>query len=101
MNRSGFYIFRFCIAALILSILSQCASPGSIQGGPKDETPPKVDSLASSPTPQVNFTKDDITITFDEWVKLEDPFDQIGRASCRERVECWVEEVCVKVEVEA
>lgn len=77
MNKLGSYIFRVCIAALTLSIMSQCASPGSIQGGPKDETPPKVDSLASSPTPQVNFIKDDITITFDEWVKLEDPFDQI------------------------
>src|SRR5690625_6109766 len=77
MDTSGVDLCLFCIAALTLSILRQCASHASIQGGPKDETPPKVDSLASSPTPQVNFTKDDITITFDEWVKLEDPFDQI------------------------
>jgi len=77
MNKSYIFTFRVWIAGIILYMLGSCASPGSIQGGPKDETPPRVDSLASSVTPRVNFTKENIVISFDEWVKLEDPFDQI------------------------
>lgn len=61
----------------ISTLLTQCASPGSIQGGPKDETPPSVDTLHSTPTPQTNFTPQEIVIAFDEWVKLDDPFSQI------------------------
>ena len=63
--------------ALVTGLLSGCASPGSIQGGPRDEIPPSVDSIESTPTPQTNFTPQEITITFDEWVKLDDPFSQI------------------------
>lgn len=77
MNKLRNFIFRIWIAGIMMYICGSCASPGTIQGGPKDETPPKVDSLASSVTPRLNFTKEDIVITFDEWVKLEDPFDQI------------------------
>src|SRR5680860_290614 len=66
-------IFTTCVIIL----LTRCASPGSIQGGPKDETPPIVDSTESTPTPQINFTPKEVVIAFDEWVKLDDPFSQI------------------------
>ncbi|GAA5221786.1 Ig-like domain-containing protein [Membranihabitans marinus] len=58
-------------------LLFQCASPGSIQGGPKDENPPRVDSLASSPNPSLRFDGREIVLYFNEWVQLEDPYQQI------------------------
>src|SRR5690606_26405681 len=71
------HILSLCSVLVLLQVLTQCASPGSIQGGPRDETPPSVDSLRSTPTPQTNFSPQEIMISFDEWVKLEDPFNQI------------------------
>lgn len=71
------YLTLGIFIACVIILLTQCASPGSIQGGPKDETPPVVDSTKSTVTPQINFTPQEITITFDEWVKLDDPFNQI------------------------
>lgn len=63
-----------CVSAMIFI---QCASPGSIQGGPRDENPPKVDSLASSTNPSLQFKDREIVLYFNEWVQLEDPFQQI------------------------
>lgn len=78
MRQNIYYtLYNLLTITVLGALLMQCASPGSIQGGPKDETPPSVDSLKSSPTPQTNFTPRKIIITFDEWVKLDDPFSQI------------------------
>ncbi len=78
MRQNIYYtLFALLTTTVICTLLMQCASPGSIQGGPKDETPPSVDSLKSTPTPQTNFTPRKIVISFDEWVKLDDPFSQI------------------------
>ena len=77
MRLTLYNLLLCCIMITVGHLLTQCASPGSIQGGPRDETPPSVDSLRSTPTPQTNFTPREIVISFDEWVKLEDPFSQI------------------------
>lgn len=78
MRRTKYnFLYILLITGIVCSLLTQCASPGSIQGGPKDETPPAVDSAKSTVTPQINFTPQEITIAFDEWVKLDDPFNQI------------------------
>lgn len=55
-----------------------CASPMSPAGGPRDEQPPQLDSLAySTPNYQVNFEKQTIILTFDEWVQLNNPATQV------------------------
>ncbi|MEM9850056.1 MAG: Ig-like domain-containing protein, partial [Bacteroidota bacterium] len=66
-------------SSLIFSsfILIQCANPGTLTGGPKDEQPPRLDSLESTPNLQTNFEVQDIVLTFDEWIKLNNPFTQI------------------------
>lgn len=46
-------------------------------GGPKDVTPPGVNKKKSTPNPSTNFQEKFISITFDEWVKLEDAFNQV------------------------
>lgn len=55
-----------------------CANPvGTLTGGAKDETPPKIDTLKSTPNPSLNFNNREIRLAFDEWVKLQDAFNQV------------------------
>jgi len=64
----------FCFLTLLLS---NCANPGTLTGGPKDERPPKLDTLLSTPNLQTNFEKQTIELAFDEWVKLNNVFEQV------------------------
>lgn len=57
----------------LLLCLWHCANPIAPTGGPKDEDPPRIDSTRSTPNYQTNFTKQPITLTFDEWLKLDKP----------------------------
>jgi uncharacterized protein (DUF2141 family) len=64
---------------LILSaLLSSCAEQRPLTGGPKDSTPPKLDSARySTPNLQTNFREKEIILTFNEWVILNDPINQV------------------------
>ena len=64
------------LAALSL-LLTACASIAPLEGGLKDETPPKVIEEKSTPNLQTNFFPKRIELTFDEWVMLEDVFNQV------------------------
>lgn len=55
----------------------QCANPIAPTGGPRDEQPPQIDSARSTPNLQTNFRPKRITLTFDEWVKLEQANQQV------------------------
>ncbi|MEZ4955105.1 MAG: Ig-like domain-containing protein [Saprospiraceae bacterium] len=61
----------------ITFFLTNCANPIAPTGGPKDETPPKLDTLHSTRNRQVRFEKQDIVLAFDEWVELKDAFNQV------------------------
>lgn len=66
------------IVGLCFGLLWQCANPIALTGGERDETPPKVVKDGMLPANlQTNFVKQDITFTFDEWVKLNDAINQI------------------------
>lgn len=58
-------------------LLSSCAKQISPTGGAKDEAPPKLDSLKSTPNEQTNFEKQDLYFGFDEWVVVKNPFQQV------------------------
>lgn len=61
---------------LIVFILTQCAHPVMPTGGPKDETPPQqVESIPPNYT--TNFSSDRFTITFDEFINLQNPRKEI------------------------
>ena len=62
---------------LIIFVFANCATPGSPDGGPRDKTPPQIDSTASTPNYQTHFKKQTIEITFDEWLKLKNPTTQV------------------------
>lgn len=57
-------------------LLSSCAQVGTLQGGIKDEIPPKIDSLKSTTNNQTNFKNQEIKLTFNEWIKLDDPINK-------------------------
>lgn len=58
-------------------LLANCATPGNPNGGLKDERPPQLDSSKTTVNYQTNFTKQGIELSFDEWVKLNDIFNQV------------------------
>lgn len=57
--------------------MAACANPVPPSGGPKDETPPMVDSELSTSNQQVNFKERTFTLVFDEWVKLDNIHQQM------------------------
>ncbi len=63
---------------LFLSLMvAACATPTPPLGGPRDTTPPQLDTLRSTANEQVNFVVQPIELAFDEWVQLEDAANQI------------------------
>ncbi len=74
------FFFKNKIFFLIVSIaflLKGCANVGSLKGGAKDTTPPQIVKEKSTPNLQTNFKKQPIILTFNEWVKMDDAFNQI------------------------
>jgi hypothetical protein len=62
--------------ALCFLVLYSCASIGSPDGGPYDETPPKV--IRTSPAPfALNNKNKKISIEFDEFIKLENASEKV------------------------
>jgi len=69
-------IYLWCCIVLVINLIA-CASQGTLTGGEKDTRPPQLDSTKTTPNLQVKFQKQDIILTFDEWIKLEDIVNQI------------------------
>lgn len=62
---------------ILIFLFSQCANPIPPEGGVRDETPPQLDAAESTANYQTNFEKQPVVFTFDEWVELDDPYNQI------------------------
>lgn len=60
-----------------VALAAGCATVTAPEGGPRDETPPQLILAESTPNLQTNFEKQRIELTFDEWVVVEDIFNQI------------------------
>lgn len=61
----------FLIFGLLLTLIFwACATVATLSGGPKDETPPRLDSLKSTLNYQTNFRPSGIVLYFDEWISL-------------------------------
>jgi len=61
----------------VLVFLSACASVSAPTGGPRDNVPPQLVVEKSTPNLQTSFTKQPIVLTFDEWVDLQDVYNQV------------------------
>lgn len=61
----------FLLFLSVVLLLSSCAKRGTITGGDKDVTPPKI--MSSSPkNGSTNFNEKEIKITFNEFIKVKD-----------------------------
>ncbi len=70
-------ILFFAIVIALGNLMVRCANPIAPQGGPEDEDPPGIDSSQTTLNYQTNFEMQIIKFTFDEWVKLDDVFNQV------------------------
>lgn len=67
---------HFVYTSVILLILAACASIGSPEGGPLDETPPKI--LKCQPANMTtNSQKKKITLVFDEYINIENASEKV------------------------
>lgn len=76
MSKQGFFIISFLVVALFL-LLSNCANPVSLTGGPRDEQSPEIDSTLSTTNKQINFEKQDVELYFDEFIDIKDVFNNV------------------------
>lgn len=73
-------ISRMVWAGILLSLASglfSCARQGAPTGGPKDTTPPGIDTLHSTPNFSTRFKPRQIELSFDEWITLTDANNQM------------------------
>ena len=68
---------RYLVSLAAASLLLACAQVRPPEGGPIDENPPELDTLASTPNQQRNFRPTVITLAFDEWVVVKDIAKQV------------------------
>lgn len=74
LRASSFYFSLFTLSFYIF--VCACANIGSPDGGPYDETPPRV--ISSNPGNQAtNSTKKKISILFNEYIKIENASDKV------------------------
>jgi len=69
-------LLKILSIALIVLIFNRCAQIGSLTGGKRDTTPPKL-LLAIPELKTTNFNSDVITLKFDEFVQLRDLNNQL------------------------
>ena len=64
-------LMRYSLYIMVMILIAGCARRSSPSGGEEDSIPPVL--IASNPKINtVNFDADEIRLTFNEWVKLED-----------------------------
>ncbi len=71
------YLFATLIICFLFGLLWSCANVGRLSGGEKDEQAPRLIESESTPNFQTNFTDRSFKLTFDEWIRLEDVFNQV------------------------
>ncbi len=69
-------ISLFIFSILLIAGLVQCANQGYPDGGPRDETPPRMIS-SNPPLNATNFKGDEITIQFNELIVLKEALQKV------------------------
>lgn len=62
---------------VVAAMLGACASIQPLAGGEKDEQPPRLVEALSTPNKQTNVQLRQVVLSFDEWILLEDVFNQV------------------------
>ena len=75
MKRIASFIF-FVVTVFFLLFSGGCGQPIPPTGGPKDTLPPLITSSMPADS-SLNFTGNKITLQFNEYISLDNPFEQI------------------------
>lgn len=69
---------RVILMGILALLYYSCAEQVSPTGGDKDTRPPQIDSSQySTPNGSLNFDEEEVILTFDEWITLNDVFNQV------------------------
>ena len=77
MNKGFKNIILFGLLMATVFLTNGCANIGALNGGTKDTTPPRIITARSTPNYQTNFKKQTVHLVFDEYIKLDDVFNQV------------------------
>ena len=76
-SETSYFLRKVFFYLSIACIFVACAQKKQLTGGDNDDTAPKIQTEKSTKNEQTNFTKQDIKITFDEWVAVKDVLNQV------------------------
>ena len=76
-NRKSQFFTHFSLIVLVALLIYGCAAMQTPQGGPRDETPPKVLKMTPGNL-TTNFNSKKIIIEFDEYIKLNNEFKEFS-----------------------
>jgi hypothetical protein len=76
-NKSWQLFLTFIIGFYHITLFLACASPKSVEGGPRDLAPPKILKMVPKDL-STNFRAKQIDIQFDEFFKLQDQFKEFN-----------------------
>jgi uncharacterized protein (DUF2141 family) len=86
LNKKSLFLTQLSLLFVATLLAVGCAVPQKPQGGPKDETPPKL--LKASPANQTrNFSAKQIVLEFDEYYRLVNQFQEITTSPVLEKTE--------------
>jgi hypothetical protein len=78
MKNKNWQLFMILILGFYqITLFLSCASPKSIEGGPRDTTPPKVLKIEPKNL-STNFNAKQVVIQFDEFFKLQDQYKEFN-----------------------
>ncbi len=83
-NLNSSFFLKICVYVIVLTVLFSCASIQRPQGGPRDHTPPKLVSAVPENMSR-NFKAKQIILTFDEYFKLANPYQEISISPAPEK----------------
>jgi uncharacterized protein (DUF2141 family) len=84
LNKRAAFFCKNLLLLVVVSLIFGCASQQKPQGGPKDRTPPKL-LKATPPNMTRNFKEKQIRLDFDEYFKLNNPFQEITLSPAQEK----------------
>ncbi len=91
-------IFKLLVSIITILFLVRCAQIGTISGGPKDETPPKMVS-STPPNYATNFKEKKIKIDFDEYIALKEIENQFNISPpLKKKPKIWIKDKSVIVQ---
>ncbi|MCU0380326.1 MAG: Ig-like domain-containing protein [Chitinophagaceae bacterium] len=70
-------VFLCCLVLLVIAVAPRCGQPIPPTGGPRDSLPPMLTGAQPADS-TVNFRGNRITLQFDEYITLENPFEKLS-----------------------